>query len=320
MPEPTNCSLKESVLQQRKMLTGVLGKAMHELANDCSGILDERVLLKGVLSSALPGFTFCKHLYVMDRGGVQVTDNISPTGRDATHFGRDRSTRPYMQGIVGTTDFKLSQAYISCNNKRPSLTAIQVIRNGQGEHIGFLGADFDLRELPRTGASYAEPKVWRQIKGDPAIRGGLFLQTRAESMLDSRLDEVLPIMHELMSEHGVFHGKLHYSSSRATIWQADDPFIYHLLNIDEVTDPDICLAYPRRPYHERAMVPREQIPEVFEMFSKLRFADENIYLRAGSLNIINGMVGMNFSCDGSHYMPYKEFLDKSTDFWFGTTR
>jgi len=57
---------------------------------------------------------------------------------------------------------------------------------------------------------------------------------------------------------------------------------------------------------------------VFELFRSLRFADENVYLRAGSLNVINGMVGLNFSCDGSHYMRFDEFLEKSTDFWFGT--
>jgi hypothetical protein len=29
------------------------------------------------------------------------------------------------------------------------------------------------------------------------------------------------------------------------------------------------------------------------------------------------MVGLNFSCDGSHYMRYDELLEKSADFWFG---
>jgi hypothetical protein len=30
--------------------------------------------------------------------------------------------------------------------------------------------------------------------------------------------------------------------------------------------------------------------------------DETIDLRSGSLNIHNGIVGLNFSCDGSRYM------------------
>jgi hypothetical protein len=30
------------------------------------------------------------------------------------------------------------------------------------------------------------------------------------------------------------------------------------------------------------------------------------------------MVSLNFSCDGSHYIPYDEFLAKDLEFWFGT--
>jgi hypothetical protein len=27
------------------------------------------------------------------------------------------------------------------------------------------------------------------------------------------------------------------------------------------------------------------------------------------------MVGLTFSCDGSHYLPWDEFLSKGYDFW-----
>ncbi|QLQ30473.1 MAG: hypothetical protein HZT40_01295 [Candidatus Thiothrix singaporensis] len=79
--------------------------------------------------------------------------------------------------------FSLSEAYISRNKKRPSLTAIQTICDGHGQRIGFLGVDYDLRELPHSEVIYEEPSQWRQIKGDPAIRGGLFLQERVESII-----------------------------------------------------------------------------------------------------------------------------------------
>ncbi len=311
-------NLRESIRLQRVMLTGLLSDVLHQLAVRCAEVINDRTALEALLTGALPEISYCKHVFVLDANGVQITDNITHKGHNPSYFGRERMERPYMQGIVGTTDFKLSDAYISRNKKRPSLTAIQVIRNKSGCLVGFLGTDYDLRELPHTEKCYQETNDWRQIKGDPAIRSGVFLQHRADSLMDTRLDEVLPIMNELITEHGVFHGKLHFSSSRGTIWLVDDPFVYRLLTIDELTDPDICLAYPRRPYHERAVVPPEKVMEVFEMFRKLRFADENVYLRAGSLNIINGMVGLNFSCDGSHYMRYDEFLDKSMDFWFGT--
>jgi hypothetical protein len=58
---------------------------------------------------------------------------------------------------------------------------------------------------------------------------------------------------------------------------------------------------------------------VLKVFKALREADENIYLRAASLNIMNGLVGLNFSCDGTHYMPALDFLQKDLDFWIGNT-
>jgi len=313
----TDNSFIENIREQREMLTTVLGQPMHDLALRCAEVMAEREHLEALLTTTLPSLAYCKHLYVLDADGVQVTDNITQQGHDPAHFERHRMDRPYMQGLGNGIDFKLSEAYISRNKKRPSLTAVQVIRSADGARVGFLGADYDLRELPRTGRLYVEPEDWRQIKGDPAIRSGLFLQQRSESPMDRRIDEVLSILNELILEHGVYHGKLHFSSSRGTIWHVDDPFVYRLLTIEQLTDPHTCLAYPTRPYHPRAVVPEEQVMAIFEMFRALRFADENIYLRSGSVNIVNGMVSLNFSCDGSHYMRYDEFLDKNTAFWFG---
>ncbi|MCK4705899.1 MAG: PDC sensor domain-containing protein, partial [Gammaproteobacteria bacterium] len=242
-------NLKETIQIQREKLTAMLAEEMHELGLKCIVLLSDREALDLLLSEALPELSFCKHLYVLNSEGVQITDNITQSGKDESHFGRDRMDRPYMEGITGVTDFKLSDAYISRNKKRPSFTAVQVIRNKNGERVGFLGADFDLRELPGIKEIYQEPDNWRQIKGDPAIRSAVFHQQRVDSEMDKHLDQVIPIISELMSEHGVFHGKLHFSSSRATIWLIEDPFSYRILNFDELIDPDICLAYPQHDYH-----------------------------------------------------------------------
>ena len=80
---------------------------------------------------------------------------------------------------------------------------------------------------------------------------------------------------------------------------------------------EICLAYPKRPYFNRNIVPREDIMKVFKQFSALRFADETVYLRSGSLNLVNGFIGLNFSCDGTHYLTFDDFLSRGLNFWFG---
>lgn len=308
-------TLQATIERQREMLTDLLAQSLLRLARRCAPMMPDRESLEQLLASELPKLAYCKHLYVLDGNQVQITANLSRDGSDDAHFGRDRSSRPYMQGIIGTTDFRLSDAYISRNTRRPSLTAVQVIRSVEGQRIGFLGVDYDLRELPRGAEMYRESADWRQIKGDPAIRAQVFQQTRVASGMDARIDEVFALMVELIRAHGIFHGKLHFSSSRATVWAIDDPFKYHLLDLQDLIDPNTCLAYPRREYVDHACVPEDAIAGVFEGFRDLRFADETVYLRSGSLNICNGMVGLNFSCDGSHYMHFSDFLNRDTEFW-----
>jgi len=165
------------------------------------------------------------------------------------------------------------------------------------------------------GDLYCEPGKWQQIKGDPAIRGTVFQHTRVESLLDRNIDQAFSILEELLVERGMFQGVLHLPSSRATIWVIDDPYRYRILQSDALSDPDICMAYPLRPYPGDAEIPADQIRPVLSGLKSLRFADAMIYLQSASLNIFNGLISLTFSCDGSHYMPYTEFLDKEAAFW-----
>jgi hypothetical protein len=310
--------LQLQINRQRVVINETLRPQTAKLAIRCRPLLGDREALEHLLQEAMPSLSYCKYLYVLDADGRQITSNISRDGTDPEQYGRDRSGRPYMQGVDDAElDFTLSSAYISRNKQRPSLTAIQLIRNRDGEIAGYLGVDYDLRELPHVERLHEAEKRWTQVRGDPSIRGNLFNQSRVESLLDSRVDEIIALLVELMSCHGVFHGKLHFSSSRATIWTMDDPYSYRILDFETLTDPDICLAYPHRDYPDRAVVSVEKIAPIFAIMRALRFADETIYLRAGSLNLCNGMVSLNFSCDGSHYIPYDEFLAKDLGFWFG---
>jgi hypothetical protein len=158
---------------------------------------------------------------------------------------------------------------------------------------------------------------WTQYRGDPAIRGGLFEQCRVNSLMDERLDETFAQVERLMRHHGVFHAKLHFSSSRATLWLYTDPYRYRVLSVDELLTATPCQDCPLTRYPAEAVVDSALIPAVLEGFRTLRYADEQIYLRAGSLNLLNGKVGLNFSCDGSHYLHVHEFLKAAEARWFG---
>jgi len=312
---PTTGTLADSIARQRDALKTLLREPLAQTARACSEVWGDRQALNAILSQTLAQQAICKYMYALDTQAIQISDTLGRDGAVIQDYGRDRADRPYMNERVPSEGFLLSQAYISLRAKRPSLTAIQIVRDASGRVLGFIGADFDLRNLPLTGKLYDEPTHWRQIKGDPAIRSAVFHQTRSDSHMDLKLDTVMGVVEELMIGHGVFHVMLHFSSSRAVIWLFDDPYRYRLLDIDALTDPNICLVYPERPYPADALVPREKIRTVLDGLRDLRFMDEMFYLRSGTLNIFNGVVGLTFSCDGSHYLPWDEFLSKGYDFW-----
>jgi len=311
-------ALQAAIARQRMLLGGRLAGQLGRLVAPCRATWGDRGALEALLAQALTQIPASTYLYILDREAQQITSNLSRQGPLPAHYGRDRSQRTYLTEALAGASFSLSPAYPSRNQRRPSLTAIQRITDADGGLIGFLGADFDLRELPLTRELYQQSDQWVQLKGDPAIRGGLFYQQRVESLMDGSLDTVLDLMTELLTSHGVFHGKLHFSSSRATLWSLDDPYRFRVLDFEDLTNPDIRLAYPRRAYPDEAVIPANRVGDLCNSFKGLRFMDENIYLRSGSLNIFNGIVGLNFSCDGSHYMRWDELLDKDLDFWLGT--
>lgn len=306
--------LQKSIARQRAALYNILVEPLAYLAKRCALAWPERTGLDAILGEGFAGVPYCRFLYAMDDQGRQISATATAGGLLTEDLGRNRAERPYMQAPVPSSGMLLSEAYISLRAKRPSLTAVQRVSH-QGSVLGYLGADFDLRDLPLTRPLYPEPSHWQQLRGDPAIRGGLFQQRRVESLLDQHIDLVLPVISELITESGAFHTKIHFSSSRATLWLIDDPYRFRILGYDALIDANICLAYPHRPYPADATIPAGEVRRILAGFRRLRYTDEVIYLRAGSLNIFNGIIGLNFSCDGSHYLPYQEFLEQHSPFW-----
>ena len=154
------------------------------------------------------------------------------------------------------------------------------------------------------------PNDWLQIRGDPSIREFLFLQERRLNEFDAQIDEVLDRVADLFCNYGVFHAKIHFSSGQVTLWLIDDPLRYRVHVKEEFLNLNAYNTYPLKPYAPQALVSQQRIMPILEGFKRLRLRDPQIYLRSGSLNLVNGIVGLNFSCDGSHYIRYGEFLSK----------
>jgi hypothetical protein len=309
--------LKQAIHTQRIELARLLSAPLAQLARQCADVWGQREKINEILCS---GFSQVPHglfLYALDSNGHQISDNVGQDGVVPGHFGRDRSHRPYMREAVPAWGFLLSDAYLSLRANRPSLTALQIV-SVSGQPVGYLGADFDVRDLPATADLYEESGDWLQVKGDPAIRSTVFQQCRVESVMDRKMDMICAVLEELMTDHGMFQGVIHFSSSQATIWLMSDPYRYRILDHEALSDPDVCLLYPSRPYPDNALIPQDRIGDILKGLRQLRCADETLYLRMASINLFNGMISLTFSCDGTHYMSWDEFLDKDLSFWIGS--
>ena len=159
------------------------------------------------------------------------------------------------------------------------------------------------------------PQKWLQIKGDPSVREFLFQQSRVESLFDTELDRIHGIVRDLLTRKGAFHVKIHYSSSQLTGWFCDDAYRYRVFVREEVLAPDFIDQFrDARLDHLLPVISEEDCDAILAEFKRLRTTDETIYLRNGSVNRINGIIGMTFSCDGAHYIDHKEFFERLETF------
>lgn len=159
------------------------------------------------------------------------------------------------------------------------------------------------------------PQKWLQVKGDPSVREFLFQQSRKQSLFDENLEQVHRILYALLTTKGAFQVKTHYSSSQITCWFYDDPYNYKVYVKEEALTPGFLDSFPSLSYEGRQpSIEQHQINMVLDEFSRLRLSDAQIYLRSGSINRINGMIGMNFSCDGTHYIQHDEFFQRLREF------
>jgi len=312
-------TLQQTILEKKAALADAVSAPLAQLAERVATVWPEADAIDHTLQEGLPAVPNCQLLYAWDVNGIELSSMVRAAGPDPSWRGRDLTDRPYLKNHLPFKGVMLSSVYLSQYTHVHCLTALQAVSR-DGQLLGFIAADFAVNDLLRDAKLEAPQEVrWKQFRGDPSVRGTVFMQTRVQSVFDEHIDAAIEQIDRLMREHGVFHSKIHLSSGRCSFWLYDEPYGYRLHGVEEIIDPELCLAYPVRPYPASARTQAGDIIKVLNQFKALRFADETIYLRSGSLNIMNDMVGLTFSCDGSHYMSVEEFLEHDMGFWLGTS-
>ena len=303
-----------TITQQQELFCAWVSTPLRNIADHCNQSWSDPVLTEAQLTRTLmesmkqlPQYALC---YLISPEGIMMTPTISHQGCEWDDLGKDVSERPYFKERIASQPFYLSPPYISTKTNLPCMTAVQSITRN-GELFALLAIDFDGSAKPHTtfGKSLQQHT---QIKGDPSIRQQLFAQTRTITPMEEQIDTVHHHATELLHHHGAFHVQLRYSRSTTNVRFTERPYHDSLFTLEELLHSS---SANRQPISAMATVDAEQIPAVLALFKQLRLADENIYLRSGSINIISGMVELNFSCDGTHCLPMDEFLAKRIEFW-----
>ena len=312
-------AIQQAILEKKAALADAVGQPMADIAQRSAAVWPDADALDKILSESIDKIPSCHLLYAWDVDGIEISSMVQKTDIDNSWRGKDLSQRPYLKNNLPFKGVMLSSVYESMYTHGQCITVLQAV-NSDHELMGFVAAGFSVNDLLRDVSLIVPEMHWQQFRGDPAVRGTVFMQERAQSALDDHIDAFNDLISNLICRHGVFHSKIHYSSGRCSLWLLDDPYNYRIHSVDEIIDPDICLAYPMHKYPEEAKMSCQQVKDVLDEFKDLRFADETIYLRSSSINIMNGMLGLTFSCDGSHYMPADEFLERDLSFWLGTLK
>lgn len=295
---------KKMMGEQRKVLIVLLEPVMLRLSKQCAGLWSNPDSLDEVLHAGFPSIPYCHLVYAIDKFGKQVSANVSSEGIEAHYRHQDLSRRPYSVSLYPKRHFMLSSIYISQTTGHPCISAVQPVIDNQ-QFLGFVVADLDVHHLPFYANTLKEQQKTLFA----------YSSQRIVSTTDLHLEKMAKTVGRLMSEYGIFHCLIHYTSAQILLWQIANPFQYRLYTIAQLFEPTIYHAYPRTPYPEKALISTQQIKQVLERFNTLRLAHDQIYLRTGSLNIMNGIVGLSLSCTGSQYFSTQIFLDQDLSFW-----
>jgi len=314
--------IKNTNGEQRKLLAAQFEPAMFNLSKICALVWSDLEHLDSdsdhldhVLMAHFFSIPNCHLIYAVDKFGKQISSNINGNGIDSSYRTQDLSRRPFSFRLEPKRHFMLSSVYISQNTGRPCISAVQPV-NDEQHFLGFIVADFDIYKLPLSPS-----KILSDHKNIHSLNTPYELSQlhRVSSPFDRYFSEIQGILHKLITEHGVFNCTLHYASAQAMLWQIDAPYQYSLYDLKKLLDPDMYLTYPRCSYPANAKMSTKTVKEVLERFCTLRLIDDRFYLRSGSLNVMNGLVGLTFSFDGTQYLSVETFLSKDLADWFAPT-
>lgn len=122
---------------------------------------------------------------------------------------------------------------------------------------------------------------------------------RRDSGFDAYFDESAAHVVSPLSTDRLFHVAVHFSSDQLTYWSWSDPYCCEVRVGALIWARDFPHTF-RSSASGPTVLLVAALCFIWDGFKVLRFQDPHIYWRHGSINVANGIIGLSFSCNGSH--------------------
>lgn len=206
-----------------------------------------------------------------------------------------------------------------------------------------------LQESIVSAAGLDANQVLVGIKGDPSLRESAMSRKRYDSPVDSLFERIEPNLEDLMLNRGIYRIFVGFNSGEIRTNSIFDPLRQEIHDAKKLADNDyIQRQFPRISYVEKIALMRnlyatlssseqyktlpsywlriltrrsqqwtplepENIPQILSTVRTLRDIKE-YYLRNITICIVQGIVRMQFNCDGTQIIDahnFKAFLEEN---------
>jgi len=206
-----------------------------------------------------------------------------------------------------------------------------------------------LQESIVSAAGLNSEQVLIGIKGDPSLRESAPLRKRYDSKVDNLFDSLEPNLEEIMLNRGIYRIFVGFNSGEIRTNSVFDPLRQEIHDAEKIANTDyINRHFPLIDYTDKVALMRElyktlraseqykkipgywqnilnrrsqhwiplepeNIPNILSTVRKLRDIEE-YYLRNFTMCIVQGIVRMQFNCDGTQIIDahnFKHFLEEN---------
>ncbi len=206
-----------------------------------------------------------------------------------------------------------------------------------------------LKESIVSAAGLNTEQVIIGIKGDPSLRESAPLRKRYDSKVDSLFDQLEPNLEDILLNRGIYRIFIGFNSGEIRTNSVFDPLRQEIHDAEKIADKDyINRHFPLIAYDDKVALMRElyatlrasehykriptywqnilnrrsqhwiplepeNIPKILSTVRKLRDI-EGYYLRNITMCIVQGIVRMQFNCDGTQIIDahnFKHFLEEN---------